>query len=111
MQSLAHLFAEDFLFIPAGKDCQLAGPRRGADEILRFTERQSVLTDGTWVPRPRDMLASDEHAAVLVDVTATRRGSTREFRLVHVWQIHAGRATELRSYVDDQYAYDAFFAD
>jgi ketosteroid isomerase-like protein len=110
MRALAHLFADDFLFVPAGKDCQIAGPRRGFNELVRFTEQQSTLTNGTWMPRARDILASDDHAAVLVTVAATRGGRTREFRLVHVWRIHQNRAVELRSYVEDQYAYDEFFA-
>jgi ketosteroid isomerase-like protein len=111
MHNLAHLFADDFVFMPAGKHCWLAGPRVGADELLRFTEQQSELTNGTWVPRPYDILASDEHAAVLVTVNATRNGHSHDFHLVHLWQIHDGRATQLRSYVDDQYAYDDFFVD
>src|SRR5262249_15534911 len=56
MHTMADYFAEDFLFIPAGKHNQLAGPRRGAGEILRFTARQMELTDGTWIPRPYDLL-------------------------------------------------------
>src|SRR4051812_14483103 len=81
MGALAHLFDRDFLFMPAGRHCVLAGPRRGADELMRFTQQQAELTDGTWIPRPYDILASNEHAAVLVTVTATRRGVTREFQL------------------------------
>lgn len=110
MHTVADAFAEDFLFIPAGKRNPLAGPRRGAPEILRFTAQQMELTGGTWVPRPEDILAGDEHVAVLVRVQATRNGRAEQFRLVHVWRVEGGRATELRSYVDDQYRYDRFFS-
>jgi ketosteroid isomerase-like protein len=109
MGSVAHLFAPDFVFVPAGKHNLLAGARRGPEEILQFTEQQMALTDGTWVPRPYDVLAGDRHVSVLVTVTATRNGRSVQFRLVHVWRIEDGVARELRSYVDDQYRYDEFF--
>lgn len=111
MQHASELLSDDFVFFPAGKQCRLAGPRYGARGILAFTRLQSGLTDGTWVPHPYDALASDNHAAVLVTVRATRNGFTHEFHLVHVWQIANNHASELRSHVDDQYAYDQFFAD
>jgi ketosteroid isomerase-like protein len=110
MHTVAHLFADDFLFIPAGKHNQLAGPRRGAREILRFTEQQMDLTGGTWIPRPYDILAGDDHVAVLVQVQAVRDGRSVQFHLVHVWHIERGMATALHSYVDDQYVYDEFFS-
>jgi ketosteroid isomerase-like protein len=110
VRTASSMFADDFLFVPAGKKCQLAAPRRGASEMLKFTELQSALTGGTWIPCPYDVLASDNHAVVLVTVTASRNGHRHEFRLAHVWRIESGRATELHSYVDDQYAYDEFFA-
>lgn len=109
MESVAHLFAPDFVFVPAGKHNVLAGVRRGPEEILQFTEQQMALTDDTWVPRPYDVLAGDLHVSVLVIVTATRNGRSVQFRLVHVWRIEDGVARELRSYVDDQYRYDEFF--
>jgi ketosteroid isomerase-like protein len=111
MQRASELLSDDFVFFPAGKHCKLAGRRYGARGIMEFTQLQRDLTHSTWVPRPYDALASDNHVAVLVTVTATRNGCTREFHLVHVWQIANHHATELRSHVDDQYAYDQFFAD
>ena len=48
------------------------------------------LTDGTWIPRPYDLLAGDRHVAVLVTVTATRDGRSKHFRLVHVRWIEGG---------------------
>lgn len=109
MESVAHLFAPDFLFVPAGKHNVLAGVRRGPEEILQFTKQQMALTNDTWIPRPYDVLAGDRHVSVLVIVTATRNGRSVQFRLVHVWRIEDGVARELRSYVDDQYRYDEFF--
>ena len=102
--------AADLRFVPAGKQSQLAGERRGGRAVLQFMADQQALTDGTWIPRPIDILASDAHAVALVVVEASRHGQTAAFRLVHVWHIEQGRATELHSYVDDQYRYDAFFA-
>jgi ketosteroid isomerase-like protein len=108
--TLASMFSQDFLFMPAGKHSQLAGPRRGPEALLCFTEQQMELTGGTWIPRPYDILASEDHIAVLVEVRATRGERTEQFHLVHVWHIQGGRATGLHSYVDDQYLYDEFFA-
>jgi ketosteroid isomerase-like protein len=110
MHTTTSMFSEDFLFMPAGKYGQLAGPRRGPQALLSFTEQQMELTGGTWIPRPYDILASDAHVAVLVDVQATRGERTVQFRLVHVWHFKGGVATGLHSYVDDQYLYDEFFA-
>jgi ketosteroid isomerase-like protein len=110
MDQVAHLFSPEFLFVPAGKRSVLAGTRVGPQEILAFTERQMALTGATWIPRPYDILAGERHVAVLVTVTATRAGRSAHFRLVHVWRIEDGIARELRSYVDDQYAYDQFFS-
>ena len=69
-----------------------------------------ALTDDNVVTRPIDILAGDAHAVALVVVEARRHGQTAAIRLVHVWHIEHGCATELHSYVDDQYRYDAFFA-
>ena len=109
LHTLGELLDDEFSFVPAGKNCPLAQPCRGLAEFFRFAERQRELTGGTWMPQPYDILASDDHAAVLVSVTASRGVIERSFRLVHVWRIRDGRGTELRSYVDDQYAYDTFF--
>jgi ketosteroid isomerase-like protein len=107
---LGHLFADDFLFVPAGKRSPLARPRRGPREIFEFTREQMELTGGTWIPRPYDVLATARHVVVLVTVTATRDGQTCQFNLVHVWHFANGLARELRSYVDDQYLYDQFLS-
>jgi ketosteroid isomerase-like protein len=106
----AHLFADDFLFIPAGKRAALAQPRRGSREIFEFTRRQMEVTQGTWIPRPYDIVAGDRHVVVLVVVEATRGPRRCTFRLVHVWTIVDDVARELHSYVDDQYLYDEFLA-
>jgi hypothetical protein len=99
------------VFVPAGEHCPLAGPRYGLRGLLTFTEQQRQLTKGTWVPRPDAILTGPDYAAVLVTVTPIRNGRCCTFHLVHVWQVHQGRARSLRSFADDQYAYDDFFAD
>jgi ketosteroid isomerase-like protein len=109
LASLVDFFADRFVFHPAGQACQLAGVRRGRHELLKFAVEQSKLTNGTWVPRPYAVLGSESHVAVLVTVDAQRGERSASFKLVHVWRIEQGRAVELRSYVDDQYAYDRFF--
>ena len=108
--ALTHRFAEDFVFVPAGRNSPLAGPRRGPAEIFEFTRQQLEWTRGTWIPRPYDIAVGERHVVVLVTVTASRGTTTHEFRLVHVWRFEGGLARELRSYVDDQYAYDAFLS-
>jgi len=109
-QQLASVFAEDFLFIPAGKKASLAQPRLGPRAIFEFMRRQLELTGGSWVPRPYDVVAGDRHVAVLVVVEATRADRRCTFHLVHVWRIIAGVAQELHSYVDNQYLYDEFLS-
>jgi ketosteroid isomerase-like protein len=110
LQTLARLVSPDFLFVPAGKDNPLAGERRGPGAMLDFARKQLEMTEGTWIPRPYDVLVGRDHAAVLVRVDAKRGERRCTFHLVHVWRIVQGVGTELRSLVDDLYAYDSFMS-
>jgi uncharacterized protein len=57
-----------------------------------------------------DILASDDHAIVLVEATATRGGKTFTYRTAEIYHIRDGKVTERWAFSDDTAAITAFFA-
>jgi hypothetical protein len=57
-----------------------------------------------------DIVASDDHAIALLEVTATRGGKTLTYRTAEIYHIRDAKITERWAFSDDTAAITAFFA-
>jgi ketosteroid isomerase-like protein len=89
---------------------QLAGDFTGVGEVLGFFGKTMELSNGTFRLEVHDVLANDEHAAVLSTITAEREGRSLHSNGVQILHIQDGRAVESWLHPDDQYAVDEFWA-
>lgn len=105
MEALDRLMADDVVWHEIGR----AEPRRGK-EALRAVEPGAGGIDYTITGRTHDVLASDDHAVVLVNATATRGGRTFDYRTAEIYHIRNGQIVERWAFSDDTAAIAAFFA-
>ena len=102
-QALDRLIADDVVWHEIGR----SEPRRGKAAL-----REAAPGGGDYSisASTHDILASDEHAVVMVNATATRGGRTFEYRTVEIYHIRAGQITERWAFSDDTARIAAFFA-
>ena len=55
------------------------------------------------------MIANDDHAIALVEVTATRGGQTFTYRTAEIYHVRDGKISERWAFSDDTTAITAFF--
>ena len=97
-QTLDRLIADDVVWHEIGR----SEPRRG--------KAAPGGGDYSINASTHDILASDEHAVVMVNARATRGGRTFEYRTVEIYHIRAGPITERWAFSDDTARIAAFFA-
>ena len=102
LQRMDALIADDIVWHQIGqpdvrgKDAMRAMPQPGADFEISA--------------RAHDVLASDDHAIVLTEVTATRGGRSLNYRTAEIYHVRNGQVIERWAYSDDTAAIAAFFA-
>lgn len=109
MEALAKLFAPGIRWHVAGRN-QIAGTYEGPNGVFAFLGKLMEITGGTFSAEIHDLLASDDHVAVLVRERARRGDAQLDTSEVHVWHVGNGLATEFWGHPQDQHAVDAFFA-
>jgi ketosteroid isomerase-like protein len=109
MVTLNELFADDIVWHAPGRN-ELAGTFRGKDEVFANLQKNMELTGGTFKLDIHDLLANDEHAVVLLGVSAEREGKTLKDNTVQVWHIKDGKVTESWLHPADAYASDEFWS-
>jgi ketosteroid isomerase-like protein len=109
METINDLFADDIVWHVAGRS-QLAGDYNGKDEVFGFFAKLIELSGGTSRLEVHDVLANDEHGAVLVTGTATRDGTEFSGQDVHTFHLRDGKVTEFWDSPLDQYAADEFWS-
>jgi uncharacterized protein len=105
MSAIDGLMADDVVWHEIGR----SEPRRGK-EALRASAPGGGESDYTITGRTHDILASEDHAVVLVSATATRGGRTFDYRTAEIYHIRDGKVTERWAFSDDTAAIAAFFA-
>lgn len=105
MEALDRLIADDVVWHEIGR----AEPRRGKD-ALRAVAPGGGGTDYEITGTMHDVMASDDHAVVLVNATATRGGRTLSYRTAEIYHIRGGQVVERWAFSDDTAAISAFFA-
>jgi ketosteroid isomerase-like protein len=96
------IMADDVVWHEIGR----AEPRRGKSELrAAMGEVDYVIT-----AKLHDIAASDEHAIVLADATATRDGRTLHYKVAEIYHVKDGKITERWAFSDDTAAITDFFA-
>jgi ketosteroid isomerase-like protein len=111
MPTVLPFYADDLVVHVPGSS-RHAGTYHGPEAVLEYYTRVGRDTDGGFRDvQVRDILASDEHVAVLVDWRLHRNGRTLDVDRVVIYRIAAERIAEIWVRDWDQAAYDGFFAD
>ncbi len=107
LATLAELIADDAVWHAQGVG-PLSGDYHGRDQVFGFFGRLAEETGGTFRLDVHDILANDEHTAVLATLTASRGGKSIEVPVVNVSHNDGnGRITEFwTSTTDPQAALD-----
>jgi uncharacterized protein len=108
LDTLRELFTDDVVFHVAGRS-QVAGDKRGQDEVFGFFGKLVELTGGTFKIDRHAVLADDEHGAVLTTITAQREGKSLNVKAIDVFHFQGDQVKEAWVLDTDQYAGDEFF--
>ena len=107
LATLGELIADDAVWHAQGVG-PLSGDYHGRDQVFGFFGRLAEETGGTFRLDVHDILANDEHTAVLATLTASRNGKSIEVPVVNVSHNDGnGKITEFwTSTTDPQAALD-----
>lgn len=108
LETVSKLFAPDIAWHVPGRS-QIAGTYRGQDEVFGFFATITQESGGTFKVDVHDVLASEDHVAVLATLSAERAGRRLVTNEVHVWHLDNGLATEFWACPSDAYAEDEFW--
>ena len=103
MQRLDALMSDDIVWH------QIGAPDIRGKAALRATPAPGAGADYTITGKAHDILASDDHAVVLAEVTATRAGHSLHYRTAEIYHIKNGQVTERWAFSDDTAAITKFF--
>lgn len=105
LQAVLDACADNVTFQVSGKSA-LAGKYTKTTFISEFGTRLRELSNNTLKLEVHDILASDQHAAVLMTNRLERHGKTVEYRTVHIWRIQGGKPIAWYEYPRDLYQFD-----
>lgn len=111
MDTLTDMTSEDTVWHSPGQSL-ISGEFRGREAVFeKFFAKMDELSDGTAkFVEHRDYFGNDEHSLALFRFSATRKGKTLEGRICEDILWRDGQIVEERTYVDDQYQWDAFWS-
>lgn len=101
--AMGRLIADDVVWHEIGS----AAPRSKADMAGAVGGSE---VDYSITASAHDILASDDHAIVMVDAHATRGGRTLDYRTCEIYHVRNGQVVERWAFSDDTAAITAFFA-
>ena len=109
LDEAAELLAPDVVWHIAGRS-PLAGEHRGRESVNEVLRTLRERTGGTHHAELVDVVAGTSAVVVLVRVTARRGDRLLDSRQALEVRVENGVIVELRSYIDDLYAVDAFWS-
>ena len=104
LQRMDALIADDVVWHQIGQ------PDLRGKDALRSAPQPGAGADYEITGQAHDVLASDDHAVILTEVTATRGGRSLNYRTAEIYHIRNGQVTERWAYSDDTAAITDFFA-
>jgi ketosteroid isomerase-like protein len=109
MATVSELMADDVVWHVGGNN-SLSGDYKGKDAVFGFFGKLMELTDGTFKLEVHDILANDEHSAILVRTSAQKGAKKLDSKAVHITHTNpAAKITEFWSFEENQAATDEFF--
>jgi len=109
VEAVKDIFAADIVFHVPGRGL-ISGEYRGRDAVLEFFAKGQELSAGSLRIELHDLAATDEHASALQVNRAERGGKTLEARVVGVYHVRDGKATEAWFLTDRQEENDQFWS-
>jgi ketosteroid isomerase-like protein len=89
---------------------KLAGKFTKATFAEGFALKLHELSGNTFKIEVHDILASDQHAAVLATDRLTVGGKPVELRTVHIWRFESGKPVAWYEYPRDLYQFDTIWS-
>jgi hypothetical protein len=108
LPALLALCADAVTFQVPGKS-KLAG-KYTKSTFADFAAKLGELSGGTFKLEVHDILASEQHGAVLSTERLMRAGQPVEFRTVHIWRFEGGKPVAWYAYPRDLYQFDAIWS-
>lgn len=101
--TMGDMLTDDVVWHEIGRD----DPIRGKDALM---ERYQGMPEGVeFKVETHDIVANDEHAVQLVNVTATMDGRTLNYRTAEIYHMRDGKIAERWAFSDDTEAINRFF--
>ncbi len=105
IQAMADMLADDVEWHEIGR----AEPIRGKAALATAYSGPPV-TDSDITAELHDVVANDDHAIALVNVTARRGDRTLDYRTAEIFHVRDGKITARWAFSDDTAAITEFFA-
>ena len=105
MASALEDYDDDLVLHYPGRNA-VSGDYRGKEELVKFLRRVVELTGGTFRVEVHDVLANDDHIALLGRLHAERDGRSFDWTSVDTFHVRDGKITEHWIHEGDQYLVD-----
>lgn len=103
------VFTENTVWHAGGRN-QLSGDYRG-EEVFQWFGKLFELSGGTFKVEVHDLTTSDQHVVALTSASAERGGKRLENQKgAQVHHFEGGKISETWLHVEDQHAFDEFWA-
>lgn len=108
-ETLAALIAEDATWHVGGRNL-FTDTYRGRDAIFTYFRKLRDFTNETIAIEVHDVLANDEHAVALVQMTAQRARNALDSNATTTFHLQDGQVVEAWTFHENQYEADEFFS-
>jgi ketosteroid isomerase-like protein len=105
MDTVNALFADDIVWHEGGNG-PLSGDYKGKDQVFALFGKLFELTEGTFKIEVHDVLANDEHAVALLNLSASRKGQSWSGTSADVFHVRNGQVVEFWDNVTDRPGFD-----
>lgn len=109
LQSVLDACGEKMTFQVPGKS-RLSGKFDKTTVGPNFFSQLRELSGGTFQAEVHDILASEQHAVVLLSSKLTRAGKNFDYRAAHVWRFENGKPVAWYEYPRDLYHFDTVWS-
>ena len=106
-EAIKETLADDIVWHVGGKN-PFSGDYKGLGEVFGFFGKLGTVFDAPPALEIHDVLANDEHAAVLLTSTSRKNGQVRNSNVTHIFHMKDGKAVEFWGLSVDPYGDDEF---
>lgn len=109
LEAVLKACSESMTFQISGKS-KIAGKYTKTNFASELVSKWNELSNGTYQLEVHDILAGDQHVAVLASARLTRDGKPAEYRTAHVWRFGSGQPLAWYEYPRDLYQFDSIWS-